>query len=177
MNEALDLRARAWAARREGRSDDAMRDMTRALELAREAGDPATIARVLGGLGHLVWDEGRIDEARAAYAEAVEIVRRGDDEMLLAHALRHLGDVEVDAERPAAALPLYEEALALYRSHRDPPPLDFANALRRMAVLREALGETDRAIAFWGEARAGYATLGLQEGVDEAEARLAALSP
>ena len=48
--------------------------------------------------------------------------------------------------------------------------------VRRVALLREAQGDAAEARALWTEARALYEELGLTEGVDEADTRLAALA-
>lgn len=116
------------------------------------------------------------DGGRSSYEQAVEILRREDVPLLLAHTVRHLGDVHRHAARFDLAATCYDEAVALYRSHRDAPPLDLANALRSAAVLYEKTDEKERAREFWEEARRLYEACGVVAGVDESAVRLARLS-
>jgi len=74
------------------------------------------------------------------------------------------------------AEPCYYEALALYRSHKKPPPLDLANAIRPLAILKDDAGEVEDAKRLWEEARNLYAEADVREGVAESAARLARLS-
>ncbi len=67
----------------------------------------------------------------------------------------------------------YTEALRLYRATPDVPPLDVANAIRVMAVLRDEQGASSEALSLWEEAGAIYASLGVQAGVAETKARMA----
>jgi hypothetical protein len=71
--------------------------------------------------------------------------------------------------------PCYNEALALYRREMRCPALDLANAIRPLAMLKEALGELEEARRLWEEGRDLYATARVQEGVTECSARLAQL--
>lgn len=117
---------------------------------------------------------GRGARAIALYGEAAGIARRGGDILTLAHRLRHIGDIHLDAEQIDLAAPFYEEALALYRSRDDARPLDLANLLRPMALLREKQGEREAARPYWAEARALYEQVGVEAGVTECTRRLAA---
>jgi tetratricopeptide (TPR) repeat protein len=109
--------------------------------------------------------------ARLCYEEAVTVFREVDEPLVLAHAIRHLGDVYHEQGRPDLAEPCYHEALGLYRTHEDDSSLDLANAVRSLAVLRWEQTRT-----LWEEARDLYATVGIEAGVKESTARVAALS-
>ncbi|MDP9120072.1 MAG: hypothetical protein M3O15_01695 [Acidobacteriota bacterium] len=74
------------------------------------------------------------------------------------------------------AEPCYHEALALYRAHPPTRPLDLANALRGLAVLKDDAGETEAAIPLWQEAHDLYLALDVPPGVAESAARLARLA-
>ena len=76
----------------------------------------------------------------------------------MAHTIRHQGDVHMEAARPALTAPLYREALGLYRANPDPPALDFANAIRSLAILEGQTGAPADAIALWREARESLRT-------------------
>ena len=67
-------------------------------------------------------------------------------------------------------------AVALYRSHERTLPLDLANAIRPLAILKDDAGEVEEARRLWEEARDLYAAVNVREGVAESSARLARLS-
>ncbi len=174
---AIQLVRRADRARREHRLSDAHRDLVKAVELCRQAGELRALVRSLKALGQIERDRGRGDAARPLYEEAVAICREEGDPLTLAHTVRHLGDIHRDAGRVELAEPCYHEALALYRSHERPPPLDLANAIRPLAILKDDAGEVEEARRLWEEARDLYAAVNVREGVAECSARLARLSP
>lgn len=109
--------------------------------------------------------------ARLCYEEAVSLFREADQPLLLAHTVRHLGDVYLEQGRPDLAEPCYHEALALYRSHADESSLDYANALRSLAVLR-----WEQTKMLWEEVRTLYTSLNIEPGVEESAVRVSALS-
>ncbi len=90
---------------------------------------------------------------------------------MLAHTVRHLGDVYHEEGRPDLAESCYHEALTLHRGREDRSPLDVANAVRSLAVLR-----WEQTRALWEEARDLYTAVGVEAGVKERTARVAALS-
>ena len=188
VDEARELIARAWALRwRTMQSPPAARAemeqvvgrvhryLSDAVTLCRAAGATRELAAALGKLGHAEEDAGRDDAALACYEEAVAVARHAGHPLLLAHAVRHLGDVHRQAERLAAAEACYAEALALYAGQDEPPPLDHANALRPMAIVKEALGQVDDARALWQRARALYGSVSIAAGVAECTEHLARL--
>jgi tetratricopeptide (TPR) repeat protein len=119
-------------------------------------------------LGQIERDLGRSEAARPLYEEAVSLCRGQSDALRLAHTVRHLGDLHQDAGRLGLAEPCYEEALALYRgSGHTPPPLDLANAIRPLAILRERAGNVVEAAGLWREARDLYLAVNVRAGVAE----------
>jgi tetratricopeptide (TPR) repeat protein len=166
------LLRQAEEARREKRLDDARRDLVAAVALCRSAGAPGELARMLKALGRIERDRGELEEARSLYEEAVGVYRGLDDPLALAHTVRHLGDVHREAGRPELAGPCYDEALSLYRSHDEATPLDLANAVRSLAVLKDGTGDVAEARRLWGEAKRLYREVGVSEGVAECSARL-----
>ena len=178
VKEALDLIDRAWRARyrafqqRPDSKEDLQRviagvhaDLEKAVAICRDVGAKRELSMALGKLGHVVEDA----EAKlACYVEAVAAARESGDARQVAHAVRHLGDVHRNAGRRAEAKGCYDEALNLCRSEAA-PTLDVANAVRPMAILKEDLGDREEALALWREARELYATVGIEEGVDEAD--------
>ena len=105
--------------------------------------------------------------AQKCYEESVALLRELDEPLLLAHTVRHLGDVYHEEGRSDLAESRYLEALSLYRRHQGHLPLDLANAIRRLAVLR-----WEQSRAFWEEARDLYTAIGIEAGIKEGTARL-----
>lgn len=151
------------------------RYLSDAVNLLREAGAARELVGALGKLGHAEENAERPDAALACYEEAVAVARGADHRLELAHALRQLGDLHRKAQRLAAAEDCYAEALTLYDAHDQPPPLDHANALRPMAILKEELGQVDDARTLWRRARVLYGVASIKAGVDECTDHLARL--
>jgi ankyrin repeat protein len=167
---------RALEARREKRLPDAKRDLDDAVARLREHGSKSELARALRELGEL---ERHLPEAEAAiqhYEEAVDILRELNEPRRLAHTIRHLGDVYQDAGRSTVAETCYQEALAIYRSIEDTNPLELANAIRSLAVLKGEAAEIEEATRLWREAHDLYVTVKVPAGVAESAARLAILA-
>ena len=110
------------------------------------------------------------------YKLAVASARRRDDRLRLAHRVRHLGDAYYYAGRWALAEPCYLEALSIYRSDNQTRPLDLANAVRSLAVLKHQGGASDEARRLWQEAHDLYTVLEVAAGIAESAARLALLA-
>jgi tetratricopeptide (TPR) repeat protein len=177
VSDAADkLRQRALLAKREKRFEDARQDLLEAVELLRREGNRVERAQALRDLGEVERSLPDGDAARRHYAEAVEILREMDEPLKLAHTVRHLGDVHYEAGHATLAEPCYDEALVLYRSSANTRPLDLANAIRSLAVLKGDADEIEEAKRLWREARDLYVAVDVQAGVAESDARLAALA-
>lgn len=113
-------------------------------------------------------------EATLHQRRAVTLLRGGDP-LALGHAIRHLAEILIQAGEPEEATASVREMLALYRPHAGVPALEHANALRCAALHAAATGDDETARAFWLEARSRYDALDISAGVDEADARIAAL--
>jgi len=175
MNRIEDLIDEAWQARREGRHADAEEGLLEAIQASRQYGSRVQLIRAIKGLAHVVRDVGQDERALALYEEAVSLGREEGDILLLAHTVRHLGDLHRDTDRLDDANRCYSEALSLYRSSGAPPALDFANALRPAALMRERSGDDVGARQLWSEAQVLYQAAGVQPGVDECSRHLARL--
>ena len=177
MSQAFDdLILQADRARSEDRLTDAHRDLSEAVALSRNADSAANLALALRKLAQIERDQGHGDLALPLQAEAVTLLREQDDPLKLAHAVRHLGDIHQDVGRLDQAGPCYDEALAVYRSHPQTAPLDLANAIRPLAILKERSGDSAAAMGLWQEAAELYATVDIAQGVAESQARLARLA-
>lgn len=118
--------------------------------------------------------DGRPADARNAWAKASALARESSEPALQAQALRHLSDLDRVAGRAEMALASAEQAIALYRVQTAASPLDLANGYRLAALALEDLRRYRPAVDRWGQARALYAEVGVQAGVDECDGRLAA---
>ena len=177
QNTPDSLTTLGYQARREERLRDASDLFSEAVRLSREASDQEALARSLTGLGQIERDLGKSSAALRNYEEAASIYRSLSDELRLAHTVRHIGDIHRHDGSLGQAERCYEEALRIYRGHQDEtPPLDMANALRGMALLKTTAGETEEAKLLWHKARTLYESEGVQAGVQESDAQLARLA-
>jgi tetratricopeptide (TPR) repeat protein len=177
MSEIIDQLLRgAYAARQDHRPADAKRLLIDAVELCREAEDRERLPVALTALGQAERALHRLEAARQHYEEAAAIYRADGPALRFAHTVRHIGDIHLESGQLALAEPLYKTALDLYRKHREAPPLDVANMLRSMAILKGELGETRVARLLWEEAGALYASVNVEAGVEESKRRIAILS-
>jgi tetratricopeptide (TPR) repeat protein len=139
-----------------------------AVARARKSGAKRELVEALKSVAQIDRDLGHRTAALPFYEEAVTICRDLGDPLLLAHTVRHLGDLHHDNGRDDLAEPLYAEALALYRV-ADAPPLDLANAIRSIAVVKD----TEE---LWEEAFHLYVKTNVPPGVAESAMRLARLA-
>ena len=128
-------------------------DQERASEL-RELGESARRKRDLPA-------------AQKYYEEASALLRNSEDRMKFAHTVRHLGDVYVELQNWSGAEACYTEALEIYRKQPATRVLDFANALRAYAVLKENTGKQQESRGLWTEAGILYTAEGIQAGIEE----------
>jgi len=148
---------------------DQSRDLfVEAAATARQNGARRELVEALKGIAQIDRDLGRRAEALPFYEEAVSICREIGAPLLLAHTLRHLGDLHHDDGRDDLAEPRSAEALALYRTS-DAPPLDLANAVRSLAVIKDSS-------ELWEEAFHLYVATNVPPGVTESALRLAKLA-
>ncbi len=114
--------------------------------------------------------------ALAHYDQAAALYRADGNPVRLAHAIRHAGDVLYADGCVALAETRFLEALDLYRLHPEARPLDFANALRSLAVLKADHATPAEARPLWEEVDALYTLIGIPDGIAESQARLAQLA-
>lgn len=144
-------------------------DLAKAADICRAIGAKRELSIALGKLAQM--EEGD-EKRRERHEEQIAVARESGDAMCLAHAVRHLGDLYHRAGNRRQANECYDEALALYGYEESPPMLDYANALRPMAILKGELGEMAEAKALMRRAGELYRALGIAAGVEEAESFL-----
>ena len=168
---------RATQAQHDRRLTDARTAWTAAVELLRQEDDRPTLGSALRSLAEIERKLHDDEAARAHYEEAVELYRHLDDPLTLG-SHHPSSRRRVPPCKPASNLaePCYREALGLYRAHPEAAPLDVANAIRSMAVLKSEAGAVDEARALWEEAKQLYTATGIEAGVAESSRRLAQLA-
>jgi len=140
--------------------------------MSETGGNPEERVRALKARGQIERNLGHRDEALRLYEEALALCRAGDDPLALAHTVRHVGDIHREGGRADLALTCYDEALAIYRANERTRPLDLANAIRPLAILKEQAGDPEGAKRLWEEARDLYASANVSQGVAESTKRL-----
>lgn len=103
----------------EGRLNEALDDLTRALTLARELADRSLQSLVLNSLGGLSLNRAQHEEARSFYEAALGLARELDDQRLEGGVLGNLGYLHHDQGRLDEARRHYDLALALARQVGD----------------------------------------------------------
>ncbi|MFN0103359.1 MAG: hypothetical protein ACKV2U_14880 [Bryobacteraceae bacterium] len=169
------LIVKALQGRAEGRLHDAHRDFASAADLARQYGAQALLGRALTGLGQIERDLNHLDVALKHYQDAAAIYSEIGDLMRFAHATRHIADLHMDAGHTQLAEARYIESLALYRDAAETKPLDLANTIRGLAILKQNMGDIGAAKLYWREAQTLYTTANVKEGIVETARRLALL--
>jgi len=170
----------ALAARRRGDTGAAEAAAREALSVAQAGASEGAgrdgLILALSVMAQLDHDAGRVDAATQRYAEAAELSRVDPVSPRLPHVLRHLGLLHLRARNLLAAISCCEEALAIRRADGDTPPLELANTIRPLALIREAEGRSREATELWKEAESLYSRAGVDSGVEECRRRMAALA-
>jgi tetratricopeptide (TPR) repeat protein len=170
--EASNLIENARQSRRDGRLDDALRECGQAAELSRTAGSEEQLIAALSGLGQISRDRKQLEFALQYYSEALALCRRHSTPVRIAHTARHLGDIYRESGMLIGAEPLLAEALAIYRRSSEIEPLELANAIRPLALLKTTLADAQAARLLWREALELYTAANVFAGVDECLAHL-----
>jgi tetratricopeptide (TPR) repeat protein len=168
---------RGRAALSEGKRKYARQLFRNALKACGSDEGQPLLAAIHVEIGRVARDLGDNESASSHYRTAAEVYRGINDQMNLAHAIRHVADILRGMGRTAEAEPFIWEAIAIYRAQQPLPQLHLANALRVAALLKEQAQINDEALPLWVEARDLYRAVGVEAGVAEGRAHLAAAHP
>jgi tetratricopeptide (TPR) repeat protein len=171
---AASLLGRGWTAYREKKPKYARDLFKNALKASSADDSPAMLAEIHVAIGKVARDLKEYQPAVSHYRTAAELYRGVNHEMGLAHAVRHVADILREMNRDEEAEPFILEAIELYRDQQPLPRLDLANSLRVAALLKEQTGLIADALPLWLEARNLYREAGVDAGVAESRAHLAA---
>jgi tetratricopeptide (TPR) repeat protein len=112
------------------------------------------------------------DAANRTYKEAADLYDEIGLPLDEAWVTRHIGINHEYADRLTDAEEAYENALALYRLHSATDDLDYANAVRYVAVIKGRVEKREEAEPLWTEAVERYEKVGIVEGIAEGTAHL-----
>ncbi|MBI4259583.1 MAG: tetratricopeptide repeat protein [Actinobacteria bacterium] len=140
----------------DGDADRATEMFDRALDAAREHGEPYALARTLLMAGWAPYWKDDLPGARAMFEEALETARSNGDGQAEARALTSLISVTSPVGDELECLALGERALAVAREDKDAFSVAvargyLANSLRRMMRLDEALDHAEEALRIYGD--------------------------
>ncbi|MDX1629753.1 MAG: tetratricopeptide repeat protein [Fulvivirga sp.] len=161
------LLEQGWIARREDDYHDAQQIATEAYKLCEEHRLKEPFAKVLKFQAQIDHDTDNLRDALTNYEKALDIFRQLKERDREAHTLRHMGDIYRELDELIKAESYYNDALDLYRNNKETNPIDLANTLRGLALIREQKPDESNEIALWEEALELYRDVNIQAGVDE----------
>ncbi len=166
----------ARIAKKERRLEDAADLFRKALAECGTGDDMAMRASLYEELAYVERNLRDLETSQRHYRQASELYRSLDSPLKTAHTVRHAADIMREQNKLDEAGPLYAESLEIYRSHKETPPLDLANAIRGFALLNEQTGNCEEAVSLWREARELYELTGIEAGVSESDRRIGSFS-
>ena len=175
MFDPEELIEKGWEAVRAGHLGDARDLFAQAGAESRFNPDRRLRARALAALAKVERDLLRHVTAVEKYRESAAIYKALGDELAWAHVVRHVADIFREQKKLQESSTAYQEAFAVYSRRTDGDGLDFANALRGFALLKDALGYRDEALLMWRCAIPLYQAAGVAAGVVECQSNIAFL--
>ncbi len=155
------------------KEDPQLVELAQRVRTLRQSKDSYQLANALRELGEF---ERRFPAKRADvlrhYQEAVELFRSCDDHLRLAHTVRHLGNIYHEDGDMDAAGKCLTEAINIYHNNGDRKSLDYANAIRSLAALKDDINDLVSAKRLWIAARDLYIFHRIEDGVNETGRRI-----
>jgi len=145
-----------------GEKGEEQSQLSAALALARELGDPGLEGRALRCLASSVHNDGDADTARTHYQAALALLRQSGDRSGEATALRGLGLLNTSQSRYDEARASYEAALALAREVGD--RREEGGLLRALSALHSNQGRPEEGVALSEEALEVHREVGDRQG-------------
>lgn len=158
--------------RNEYRFNEAIMELEAALELCEEYKVNKVKRQTLSLLAKIYFDLGRTKKSLESYKNALTLAEVDSEEEQIAHITRHIADVECEIGDLKSSRSHYEKALSYYRNNVSKYSLNYANAIRGLAVLKEKTVEYSDAKKLWKEAKIIYEKLKIETGIKECMARL-----
>lgn len=175
MFDPEPLLALGHEARRERRLEEARDLFAQAVAECRWCADRKLLARSLKALGQAERDLKRTMTALDCYRRAAAVEQDLGDQLAWVHTMRHIADMLREQKDYFQAEPIYANVLEIYRNRADAQALDRANALRGMALLKDATAAAEEALLMWRAARGLYEEAGVEAGINECQSHIAFL--
>jgi DNA-binding SARP family transcriptional activator/tetratricopeptide (TPR) repeat protein len=153
-----DTAAEAWllnhlgaVCAQAGRTESAVRHLTRSAEIRRAQNNPVGEAAVHNNLASCYRQLGRVDEALASLETAAALAQRGEDPQLRAIVLTNIAECLNALGRVEQSLSRWREAAAQFRAVNSPDPLletllNLAQALIGAEQAAEAATQSEAAL-------------------------------
>jgi class 3 adenylate cyclase/tetratricopeptide (TPR) repeat protein len=123
---------------------DATRLLARAVEIARQSGEPAAIARAEYWLAYICYAKGRGREASRHCQVALEVAGSLGDERLMAQLLATRGQISASLARYEESIPLLDTAIDRKRARGRPGSGVAVGSVFALAIKGSALGDQGR---------------------------------
>ncbi len=168
------LLSEAWAKRGEEKYNEAQILVEEAHRLCNE-NDYNSLGRIFHVYMQFESDHDNYSKAIEFCKKSLSHYERANNLDSIAHSTRHLADLQCNLEKYAESEQNYRKAIDIYRNNPETHIGNLANALRGFGLLLEKNKKLAEAIDVWKETKELYASLHLQEGVDEADEKLKSL--
>jgi non-specific serine/threonine protein kinase len=145
----------------QGNLDEAERQTTEGLAIARALSDSALSLQLLYRLGYIHGCRGENDAAEAFFTECLTIARANGWHVPIAFSLEALGTCARDAGDLRRAAGLFAEALLLIQDGSDPSTC--GNCLKSLATLAGMKGRAKQAARLFGATAALFERLGYSD--------------
>ncbi len=175
MFDPEPLLAGGYQACREHRFEEARDLFAQAVAESRFLPDRSALITSLKALGSAERDLRHPTTAIKCYRDAAALQHTTGDQLGWAHSIRHVADILREQKLPREAEAAYDQVLVVYAQRPDPPVLDYANALRGLALLKDHAGDVEEALHLWRAARAKYEAAGVEAGITECQTHIAFL--
>ena len=158
--------------RNANRFNEAIMELEAALELCEEFKVNKQKRLTLSLLANIYFDLGRNKKSLESYERALSLAEVDSEVEQIAHITRHIADVECEIGDLKSSMSHYEKALKYYRNNVSSYSINYANAIRGLAVLKEKMVDYSDAKKLWKEAKSIYDKLKIETGIKECIARL-----
>lgn len=169
------LLSAAWEERRKGSHAKAKKLVDAAMAHCLET-DHDEMGRIHHVYMQIDYDHNRYLQAIDHAQDSMHHYRLAENRPGIAHATRHLADLHMHLGNLDHAEENYQTAIKILRDESGTSAGNLANALRGFAILMQRKGALQRALHLWREARSLYQSIGIAEGISEAEEQIRELS-
>ena len=145
--------------RNENRYHLAIMELEAALELCEEYKVNKEKRQTLSLLANIYFDLGRNKKSLESYKNALSLAEVDSEEEQIAHITRHIADVECEIGDLKSSLSNYQKALNYYKKNVSKYSLNYANAIRGFAYLKEKMVDYSDAKKLYKEAMSIYEKL------------------